>query len=643
VTLSSGFIITRILPFFFYLGWQTEFMRNLLTILWPTLISICLAGCQTTKNSTRIIESPVTPVIELPVKGVWDEVGKNPEGKFKTSSLKSSGTPGLSVGKHYFSDLTDKSLCYRALDFTTYRWTLNSAYKNEVRAAQLRGLTDVQCREIVRRASNKTMLRNKSQHSKKGVQPNSGSFSKLELPDCMGKYDPDIWHMCFGKRRLANGTMHIGEWENGKLHGQGSQTYKVIYGWDIKNYSGGFKRGQRDGFGTAIFPHTRWPAPPGGTKKGIWRKGEFKYSLENDPQIIALQKSLKALNFYSGKIDGIDGPVTLNAIRNWQNREGFEKTGKLNRKQFLRLMQAESRLPKEQNPLVKINNPKKSQRPDGVFKHPRDFRHLRNNDKPLEPTLPKVNSEQSSKRIDPKSSRKATIEDQYRVALIIGNGNYSSQQPLKNSINDARLMAKTLKNLGFEVTKKINLTQKQMKRAVSLFSKKLNNREKSTVGLFYYAGHGMGLEGRNYLIPVDAKIDREGDIAIESVDASHILRSMASKSGGIRFMILDACRNNPFYKASRGTTRGLVRMDRHRGSLIAFSTEPGQIALDGVGKYSPYTEALAAEMKKVNPVEKMFRMVRNRVNAKTGGQQLTWEENSLLGEDFFFSRPEKSD
>jgi uncharacterized caspase-like protein len=84
-------------------------------------------------------------------------------------------------------------------------------------------------------------------------------------------------------------------------------------------------------------------------------------------------------------------------------------------------------------------------------------------------------------------------------------------------------------------------------------------------------------------------------------------------------------------------------MAGHRGSLIAYSTEPGQIALDEVGEYSPYTEALSAEMKKVNPVERMFRMVRNRVDAKTGGQQLPWEENSLLGEDFFFSTPEKSD
>ena len=230
--------------------------------------------------------------------------------------------------------------------------------------------------------------------------------------------------------------------------------------------------------------------------------------------------------------------------------------------------------------------------------------------------------------------------DQYRVALVIGNGTYSSSLgPLKNPPNDARLVSETLKSLGFDVIEKVNADQKDMKIAVRDFSRKLSDSsKKQAVGLFYYAGHGIQVAGQNYLIPVGAKIESEADVDLESINANSVLMAMEAARANYNFVILDACRNNPIAKTSRSAERGLARMTTTMGSLIAYSTAPGSVALDGDGKNSPYTAALVEAMKKDLPVEKMFREIRTSVIAKTNNKQTPWESSSLIGEDFYFSR-----
>jgi len=229
---------------------------------------------------------------------------------------------------------------------------------------------------------------------------------------------------------------------------------------------------------------------------------------------------------------------------------------------------------------------------------------------------------------------------QYRVALVIGNGTYtSSLGPLKNPPNDARLVSETLKSLGFDVIEKINANQKEMKIAVRDFSRKLSDSsKKQAVGLFYYAGHGIQVSGQNYLIPVGAKIESDADVDLESISANSVLIAMEAARANYNFVILDACRNNPIAKNSRSAGRGLARMTTTMGSLIAYSTSPGSIALDGDNENSPYTAALVAAMKKDLPVEKMFREIRTNVIAKTNNKQTPWESSSLIGEDFYFSR-----
>ena len=231
--------------------------------------------------------------------------------------------------------------------------------------------------------------------------------------------------------------------------------------------------------------------------------------------------------------------------------------------------------------------------------------------------------------------RAAAATDEARIALVIGNSKYKTS-PLRNPVNDARLMAKTLRSLGFEVIERTDATQKAMKQAMRRFSRQLSKAGDNAVGLFYYAGHGVQVDGRNYLIPIDANIELEGDVDIESIDANSVLRAMDQARARVNFVILDACRNNPFARGFRSATRGLARMDAPSGSLIAYATAPGDVAVDGDGVNSPYTAALAKSMQTPGvPAELMFKQVRLDVQAATNERQTTWEASSLTGNFVF--------
>ena len=225
-----------------------------------------------------------------------------------------------------------------------------------------------------------------------------------------------------------------------------------------------------------------------------------------------------------------------------------------------------------------------------------------------------------------------------RVALVIGNGNYPKTiGALRNPVNDAMLMASTLRRLKFDVIETIDSSQVGMKRAISTFGKRLNKAGKDGVGLFYYAGHGVQVNGANYLIPIDAQIEIEGDVDLYAVNANSVLRMMEFSGARLSFVILDACRNNPFARGFRSFNRGLARMDAPRGSLVAYATAPGNVATDGTGNNSPYTMALARGLMSGQPVERMFREVRNTVMRDTLNRQTPWEASSLTGGDFYFN------
>src|SRR5450631_2477721 len=227
-----------------------------------------------------------------------------------------------------------------------------------------------------------------------------------------------------------------------------------------------------------------------------------------------------------------------------------------------------------------------------------------------------------------------------RIALVIGNSDYASG-PLSNPANDAKLIGDELANLGFDVIARRNADQTTMKRAIQEFGSRLEKAGPSAVGLFYYAGHGVQLNGRNYLIPTTAQIEREGDVEIEAVSADWVIEQMRYARNRLNIVILDACRNNPFTRSMRSVDHGLATMDAPAGILIAYSTAPGAVAADGTGRNSPYTEALTQAMRELHePVEQVFKHVRVGVMSATAGKQVPWESSSLTG-DFYFAAPSK--
>jgi uncharacterized caspase-like protein len=222
-----------------------------------------------------------------------------------------------------------------------------------------------------------------------------------------------------------------------------------------------------------------------------------------------------------------------------------------------------------------------------------------------------------------------------RTALVIGNGEYADA-PLRNPVNDSRDMAETLKQKGFTVIHLENADRARMRLAVREFEGLL--AERKGIGLFYFAGHGIQVEGRNYLVPVGADVAREFEVQDETILAESVLEAMAYAKNELNIVILDACRNNPFPRSFRSATRGLARMKTvGSGMLIAYATGPGAVAQDGEGRNGLYTRHLLEAIATPGlSIEQVFKTVRQKVMAETNNSQTPWEESSLTG-DFYFS------
>ena len=222
-----------------------------------------------------------------------------------------------------------------------------------------------------------------------------------------------------------------------------------------------------------------------------------------------------------------------------------------------------------------------------------------------------------------------------RVALVIGNSAYKNS-PLLNPVNDAKLMAKTLRSTGFTVTRLLDADQKTMKRALMKFGRNL--RKSGAVGLFYYAGHGVQVNKKNYLVPIGANIQDESEVDMEAIDVEAFLGTMERSANAFNIVILDACRNNPFSRSFRSPARGLARVSAPRGSFVAYATAPGQIAFDGTSGHSPYTRALTKAMSQPGlSIEQVFKHARRDVLTATKERQIPWENSSITG-DFYFMK-----
>ncbi|NOR58361.1 MAG: DUF1566 domain-containing protein [Sulfurimonas sp.] len=219
-----------------------------------------------------------------------------------------------------------------------------------------------------------------------------------------------------------------------------------------------------------------------------------------------------------------------------------------------------------------------------------------------------------------------------RIALVVGNNNYESFAVLKNPINDAKAMKGLLEKKNFEVIYLEDTSQKKFKRAIKKFANKL---ARGGVGLFYFAGHGIQVEGENYLIPKDADIEEKDDVDGESVPVAYLNKKLKRAGNRLNIIILDACRNDPF---SRGAGGGLAPIHA-RGTFIAYATEAGKVAKDGVGKHGVFTKHLIKYMEEPIPLDQVFKKTRTAVYNDTNGEQFPGTYNQVINGTFFFTLP----
>ena len=229
-----------------------------------------------------------------------------------------------------------------------------------------------------------------------------------------------------------------------------------------------------------------------------------------------------------------------------------------------------------------------------------------------------------------------------RVALVIGQSNYRAVVPLPNPANDAKAVSQMLTESGFEVLTAADLSQNELRAKVGDFAAKVAEKGPDTVALVFYAGHGLQIDGENFLVPVDVDPKRETDIPLQAVRLNDILNTLASVPSKTRILLLDSCRNNPFPDISKTAARGLAIVDAKTGApgtFMSFSTSPGAEAEDGSGANSPYTTALLAVAKEPGlSIEDTFKRVRVAVNKATEGRQTPWDSSSLT-DDFRFVGP----
>ncbi len=226
-------------------------------------------------------------------------------------------------------------------------------------------------------------------------------------------------------------------------------------------------------------------------------------------------------------------------------------------------------------------------------------------------------------------------DDPSRVALVIGNDTYP-QSPLANAINDARAVADLLRTAGFRVDLRTDVSRDAIAEAVQAFGKAIM-RSEVTLGFFYYAGHGIQIDWRNYLVPVDANVASAKELSARCFDLGVLLGQFPKARDKVFVVILDACRDNPVGQVLRPEQRGLSPFDAPAGTVLAFSTAPGAVASDGAGRHGLYSENLVRELSvRGTRIEDAFKRVRLNVRLASNGAQIPWESTSLESDVFLF-------
>ena len=439
-------------------------------------------------------------------------------------------------------------------------------------------------------------------------------YAQSNLPLCPSS---GYFHNCFGTRVYPSGDKYVGDFRVDKSNGQGTYFHA-----SSSKHVGEFKDGKPNGQGTFFsFLGGKWV-------------GEFKDGILNGQGTVETTNNNG--NKYTGELkDGMYHGQGTYVYANGSKYIGEFKNNKFNGLGTFYASHGGVLL-------------------EGVWANDNFVRseQIQQVAVPLNIDISKLRAEaEEAKRKQAEAEAQLKLAQQAipiikpivsssterRVALVIGNATYKVN-PLKNPVNDSTDMARSLRSVGFDVIEANNTTLTQMREVTRRFADKLGS---SDVGLVYYSGHGVEVKGKNYLIPVNADIKREYEVVDQAFDASQFLEMMDNIRGPnnkrVNILIVDACRNNELQKSWRSTNNGLARMDAPGGTFISFATAPGRVAADGVGRNSPYTKHLLQALKQPNaPIEQVFKVVRRNVMEETKGEQIPWENSSLVG-DFYFT------
>lgn len=413
------------------------------------------------------------------------------------------------------------------------------------------------------------------------VQPN---FSPTNLPACQGS-NTAKWDKCFGveSRKFA------GEFVNGLRNGIGTYTYD-----NGDKFVGEFRNHQRNGRGV-----------------------EYK----SDGTVIS-----------SGNwSDGKHTPYALSTSQfpfNWSSQVSYTNQPSSTERDSV-VAEVEAERKKSQEFEQQLASNKERDRISAELDAERRKRQE------LQAELDRAKALADS-RLSERPRPQSALRPERRVALVIGNAQYKSS-PLENAVNDATDIDQALKRFEFQTTFLRNASLGQMREATRRFADQLTNAD---VALIYFAGHGIESKNKNYMIPVNADLKFEYELADQAYDAAAWLEMLemikSNNSERVNIVILDACRNNNLI-GSRSLNRGLGRMDAPTGTFLSYSTAPGKVAADG-GKgerNSPFTKNLLKAIQQPGqPIEEVFKEVRRNVTRETNGAQVPWESTSLTG---FFS------
>ncbi len=453
-------------------------------------------------------------------------------------------------------------------------------------------------------------------------------IAQSKWPACSADAAPMRWHQCTGTRTFPTGTQYVGEFKDGKPHGQG-----VLVWPDGTRYSGDFRNGMRNGKGASTRPDGRQYVgeyredKPHGVGTLIWadgRKhaGEFR---DGRPQGLGVRYRPDGGVDKAGRWDGDSlveamapqGPrwvaLGITALTPPGAKQAAAPAGPKDSKD------SPSTELRDKSPQAELETERR--------------RRLE-----LEQQLAALQAaERDRTQVKPKTvPGSQTQRSERRVALIVGNAAYRGS-PLDNPLNDAVDVEASLRRHGFQTTLLRNANLMQMREATRRFAAQLSAAD---VALIYFAGHGIESKGKNYMIPIGADLQFEYELPDQAYDAGNWLEMLegarSSNADRVNIVILDACRNNNLL-GSRGTGRGLGRLDAPSGTFLAYSTAPGRVASDGPRgqRNSPFTRHLLAAMDRPNwPIEEVFKEVRRNVSRETQGAQVPWESTSLTG---FFS------